>query len=84
MHRTDTHDVAFVIRGSAELLPQDGSSTELYAGDVFVMPCTVHGIRVDPDSVVLTGIAIGIGRPEPCLGSDGPPATSGSEAGQLP
>jgi quercetin dioxygenase-like cupin family protein len=63
MHRTDTYDVAFVIRGSAELLLQDGSSTELYAGDVFVMPCTVHGIRVGPGGVVLTGIAMGIGRP---------------------
>jgi quercetin dioxygenase-like cupin family protein len=63
MHRTDTYDVAFVIRGSVELLLEDGSSTELNAGDVFVMPCTVHGIRVGPGGVVLTGIAIGIGRP---------------------
>jgi len=63
MHRTDTYDVAFVIRGSVELLLQDGSSTELNAGDVFVMPCTVHGIRVGADGVVLTGVAIGIGRP---------------------
>ena len=45
MHRTDHHDVAFVIRGSVEPLLADGSSTELHAGDVFVMPCTVHGIR---------------------------------------
>jgi quercetin dioxygenase-like cupin family protein len=63
MHRTDTYDVAFVIRGSVELLVEDGSSTQLHAGDVFVMPCAVHGIRVGPDGVVLTGIAIGIGRP---------------------
>lgn len=63
MHRTDTYDVAFVIRGSVELLLEDGSSTELNAGDVFVMPGTVHGIRAGSDGVVLTGIAIGIGRP---------------------
>jgi quercetin dioxygenase-like cupin family protein len=63
MHRTDTYDVAFVIRGSVELLLEDGSSTELNAGGVFVMPRTVHGIRVGPDGVVLAGIAIGIGRP---------------------
>lgn len=63
MHRTDTYDAAFVIRGSVELLLQDGSSTELRAGDVFVMPATVHAIRVGAHGVVLTGIAIGIGRP---------------------
>lgn len=48
VHRTDTYDVAFVIRGSVELLLQDGTSTELNAGDVFVMPAAVHGIRVGP------------------------------------
>jgi quercetin dioxygenase-like cupin family protein len=63
MHRTDTYDLAFVIRCSVELLLQDGSSTQLHAGDAVVMPATVHGIRVGPDGAVLTGIAIGIGRP---------------------
>jgi quercetin dioxygenase-like cupin family protein len=63
MHRTDTYDIAFVIRGSVELLLEDGSSAELHAGDVFVMPAAVHGIRVGPDGVVLTGVAMGIGRP---------------------
>lgn len=63
MHRTDTYDVAFVIRGSVELLLQDGSSADLQAGDVFVMPATVHAIRVGPDGVVLSGVAMGIGRP---------------------
>ena len=63
MHRTYTYDVAFVIRGSAELLLEDGSSTQLHGGDTFVMPSTVHGIRAGPGGVVLTGIAIGIGRP---------------------
>lgn len=37
-----------------------GAARTIYS---VVMPSTVHGIRVGSDGVVLTGIAIGIGRP---------------------
>jgi quercetin dioxygenase-like cupin family protein len=63
MHRTDTYDVAMVIKGEVDLLLEDGNTVHMAAGDVLVMPCTVHGLRAGPSGCVLTGVAFGIGSP---------------------
>jgi len=55
LHATQTLDVNFILSGSIEMILETGR-TVLNAGDMAVLPGTVHGWRTGPDGATLINI----------------------------
>lgn len=62
MHHTDTLNFHTIVRGSLEVLLDDGAH-RLDAGDSLVLPGIDHGWRAGPDGCTMTILNLGSVRP---------------------